>query len=513
MKLSNTSSLYGIRHNGCYHGDVFTSPEIVRYMLNIVGYTSNTDLRNIRILEPSCGEGEFIIEIARRLLMSAAIYHFDANIVFQRNVRAYDIDETKIEHCKNRLAELGIDSSKENFQTEDFLKCMADKADIIVGNPPYVRYENIPQDLRDYYRDNYSTFHYRCDLYVPFFEKTLSLLSEGGCHCFICSNRWQKNQYGKKLRQLIAKRYSVKMIIDLEQANAFQEKVIAYPSITLIKADKCSKDFDYAEIRKVEELSNIQFSKRDIPLGDDWTSVFSLISPSNKLKTIEQQGFKIGIGVATGADSVFISTNLPQEVESELLLPGIRANDLRGNQLNWHGEYLLNPYNSDGSLIDLKAYPLTNIYLNKHREKLATRHIVQKYPTKWYRTIDKIDSDLQKQPKILLPDMSSNTFIFVDEGSFYPLHNIYYITGQSLDHLCLLAALLMSDFVRRQLSAVSNKMNGGFSRWQSQHLRKLLIPDINLISKADTRKILSFYERRETNSINTIINRLFKEII
>ena len=81
---------------------------------------------------------------------------------------------------------------------------------------------------------------------------------------------------------------------------------------------------------------------------------------------------------------------------------------------------------------------------------------------------------LQKQAKILLPDMSGNSYIFVDDGEFYPLHNIYYITGDSNIKLYILAAILMSDFAKNQLAAITNKMNGGFLRWQSQYLKKIL---------------------------------------
>lgn len=508
MNLSKTTSLYGIRSNGGFHGDVFTSPWVVRYMLDKVGYNSNSDLRNIRILEPSCGEGEFVVEIAHRLLHSAAFYHFDANEAFQRNVRAYDIDRRKIERCRKRLTDINIFPSEENLQVADFLKHKADEADVVVGNPPYIRYENIPKDMRDYCRCNYSTFHYRCDLYVPFFEKTLSLLTKGGRHCFICSNRWLKNEYGKKLRKLIAQKYALKMIINLEQADVFQEEVLAYPSITVIKADKPAERIDYGEVCNVDGLTDLQISKRDMPIGDDWTNIFSSISTNDTFKTIEQQGFKIGIGAATGADAVFVSSDLPEKVESELILPSINARDLRGNQFNWHGEYLLNPYKSDGTLVNLANYPLANAYLEQHRERLTARHIARKSPAKWYKTIDRISPNLLTQPKILLPDMSGNTFVFVDDGLFYPLHNIYYITGRSSVQLRLLAAFLMSDFVRCQLSAVTNTMNGGFSRWQSQHLRKLRIPDLNNISAKDVQQILTFYEKREISSINMKIDKL-----
>ena len=65
--MSSNNSRYGFRRSGGQHGDVFTSSEVVSYMLDLVGYTSDRDLRNTSILEPSCGEGEFVIEIVRRL--------------------------------------------------------------------------------------------------------------------------------------------------------------------------------------------------------------------------------------------------------------------------------------------------------------------------------------------------------------------------------------------------------------------------------------------------------------
>ena len=105
--------------------------------------------------------------------------------------------------------------------------------------------------------------------------------------------------------------------------------------------------------------------------------------------------------------------------------------------------------------------------------------------------------------------MSGNTFVFVDDGEFYPLHNIYYITGSSSVQLRLLAAFLMSDAVRNQLAAVTNAMNGGFSRWQSQHLRKLRIPKLNEIAFADVQFLLAHYESKNVPMINKVVNKIY----
>lgn len=514
MNADKRLSPYGTRSGGGGHGDVYTSPLVVSYMLDLVGYVGEADLRDVHILEPSCGDGEFVVEIARRLMQSAARHHFDACHAFTRNVRAYDIDAAKVERCRARLGGMGINHPDECIMAADFLKCQASKSDIVVGNPPYVRYEHIPADMLAYCREHFGTFHYRSDLYVPFYEKSLSLLSPGGKHCFICSNRWLKNEYGRKLRQLVADHYAVRTIIDLGQADVFQEEVLAYPSITVIDAAAPSSTFDYAEVSDVHGLPHATMSRRTAPRGDDWTPAFLPLPSGGAFTTIEQQGFKIGIGVATGADSVFVSSRLPGVVESELLLPGICARDLRGDRLNWHGEYLLNPYNPDGSLVDLASYPLADAYLARHKERLAARHVARKSPSRWYRTIDRINPALLTSPKILLPDMSGNTFVFVDDGAFYPLHNIYYITGSSSVKLRLLAAFLMSGFVRRQLAAVTNAMNGGYPRWQSQHLRKLRLPDFATIPADDVQCLLASYERRDATVIDEIIdNRLCRQTV
>lgn len=506
---SNSPSIYGVRSNGGRHGDVFTSPVVVGFMLDKVNYISERNLNDVRILEPSCGEGEFLVEIARRLQLSALRYHFDANEAFNRNVRAFDIDGEKIGRCRERIAKLGIVLSEQCVQMADFLKAETEKVDIVVGNPPYIRYENIPREMVEFCRYTFSSFHYRCDLYVPFFQKTLASLRPGGLHCFICSNRWLKNEYGRKLRQIIAHRYALKTIVNLEQADAFQEEVSAYPAITVISTDKSDSSFEYAECDRVDGLHELSYSLRKMPKDDDWSSAFSADFDNPSFLTIEQQGFKIGIGAATGADAIFVSSDLPQMVESELIMPGVNARDLRGNRFQWQGEYLLNPYNSDGTLVDLAVYPRANAYLENHRERLSARHVARKSPSRWYKTIDRISPELLSQPKILLPDMSGNTFVFVDEGKFYPLHNIYYITGRSDVLLRLLATFLMSDYIRNQLAAVTNTMNGGFPRWQSQHLRKLRLPDLNTITAKDVQTLLSLYEQREIASINSTLKKYF----
>ena len=506
----SSNNLYGVRTNGGGHGDVPTAPEVVRYMLDLAGYTADKNLSDTIILEPSCGEGEFIVEIARRLLESARHFGFDAQDAFVKCVYGYDIVEEKIMRCQDRIKELGIDPTEAHICVVDFLSARVPEVDVVVGNPPYVRYENIPSQQLDYIKNTFPTFHYRSDLYIPFFEKTLRLLKPEGRHCFICANRWLKNEYGRKLRRLVARYFRLETIINLEYADAFQENVLAYPAITLISNNTPNPSFGYAEAERVAELENLNPTERNTPEDDDWSNAF-IQTDHSQLFTIEELGFKIGIGVATGADNIFISSELPGMVESELLLPALNAKDLRGDTMCWHQEYLLNPYTPSGELISLVRYPQAARYLESHRGRLADRHIARKNASKWYKTIDRINPQLKSEAKILLPDMSGNRYIFVDEGQFYPLHNLYYVTGHGVRKLKILSAILMSDIIRQQIRNITNNMNGGFPRWQSQYLRKLKVPDFMDMDETLEDKLIRSYDEMDFDAVNSQVCFLYEK--
>lgn len=511
--MSLTSEIYGVRHNGRSHGDVFTSPAMVRFMLDKSGYTPDKDLSKYTILEPSCGTGDFLLEIQSRIIASADRYAFDATEIMQSNVYACDIDGNKIATCIRELQTQMPEYSPINVRNEDFLCSIWDKKfDFVVGNPPYVRYENIQADKRELYKRKFNTFHYRCDLYVLFYEHSLALLKPGGTHCFICSNRWLKNEYGKKLRNLVASAYSLTMLVDAEGADVFDEDVLAYPAISVIRN---TPETSVVQMAKIDEVSalyrDIDYRSVASPTCGDWSVLFSDTDISS-LSSITGQGYTIGIGVATGADKIFISSKFDHAVEPELLLPLINAKDLTANRLEWGGGYLLNPYDSYGRLINIDDYPKAKSYLESHRDELSQRHIV-KNNRAWYSLIDKIKPGLRRLPKVLLPDISGNRVIFVDDGQFYPAHNIYYITGKSKQELEVLAAILMSSFVKTQISNISNKMNGGLPRWQSQSIRKLRIPVISDIDATIGDALLHAYHNRHFKQIDEIVERLVSETV
>lgn len=506
--------IYGIRSNGNKHGLVLTKPIVVETMLDRVLYTQDHDLRDIRVIEPSAGDGAFSIKIIERLYQSSLKFGFS----FQRalsNLSFFELDnEMGIllrERIKSTLDKYTAVAPDNLIRIEDFLLSKSDKCDLVIGNPPYVRHENIPSKKKEVYRRKFPTFRHRSDLYIGFYDKGLRLLNENGILSFICSNRWLKNQYGETLRRLIQLNYCLEEIIDLEGTSPFEEKVIAYPAITTIRNSKKQGKANYYLIDDITKLGNIHkdfglIRTLDTANSKNWFPyVWRGEIQEKSLTTIESQGFKIGIGVATGLDKVFIRNDFKSLVEQELLIPILTSRDLKNNELKWAGNYILNPFDGTGNLIDLAKHPKAKEYLESYREPLQKRYVAKKNSQHWYKTIDRINPSLTSQDKIILPDISGNTHLFIDKGNFYPHHNLYYITGRDPHKLEILASILVSDFVRNQLSNLGTTMNGGYPRWQSQNLKKLQIPMIEAMPKQTSDALIRAYHDKDYQTINTLV--------
>lgn len=506
--------IHGDRSNGKAHGVVNTKSSVVSKMLDLVNYKPNVNLSKIKILEPSAGTGAFAHEILTRLHTSSKIFKFSFAEALS-NIYLCELNKEIATELKNSiidyLSDLKIVEVKINYFICDFLQLeLQSKFDIIIGNPPYVRNENIPEVLRSKYQALFSTFSHRSDLYIPFYEKSLGLLKRNGILSFVCSNRWLKNQYGIKLRQLITRHFRIESIIDLEKADIFEESVLGYPAVTIISNKVGRSSSPYSEVFDLDSFLEFeQTNENSISLNLSTSNWFSYSFTGDYyekyLSKIEDQYFKIGIGVATGRDSIFIGKSFADQIEEELLIPLLTSKDVKGDEIEWKGNYLINPFDRLGNLIELEDFPLAYIYFEKNKEELSKRHVAKKDLTKFYKTIDKVHYHLIKKPKVILPDISGNRFINVDKGNYYPHHNLYFITGGTYDQLCLLASILMSDFTYQQLLHIGNKMKGGYPRWQSQNLRKLRIPLISAIPEKLKESLLKAYREKDIKTINSII--------
>ncbi|MCE1165882.1 MAG: Eco57I restriction-modification methylase domain-containing protein [Bacteroidetes bacterium] len=509
------------RKNGRNHGEVFTHNKIVEYLLNEVNYKSDINLSDVKILEPASGTGSFAIEIIKRLYESSLKFGFSFSEVFESNVRFIELNEENFlklaGQVKILFSTFGIEhdiSNSKSLIKGDYLTIQFENNfNCIVGNPPYIRHELIDENLKKLYKSHYETFKYRADLYVLFFERSLQLLNENGTLSFICSNRWLYNQYGQILREKVARQYNLKKILNMEKASPFDENVLAYPSITTITNNVSQGETLFYETKsKTVDLDSIEFSKVQSPKGGSWQNLFIDYNlEHSSLTSIEKQNFIIGIGVATGADKIFIREETDvTEIERSRLLPIVTSRDLKDSGIEWRNKYLLNPY-ENGVLCNLEDYPNLKRYFNHYKEILISRHTARKNNLKWYKTIDNIKHDLLSMPKLLLPDFSGMKKLLIDEGNFYPHHSLYYIIGENIPKLKILACILMSDFIKEQVSQIGIRMNDGLPRFQAQTLKKLRIPIIKKFDEIDRNSLIEAYDNSNYELVNNIMTKYFEQ--
>ena len=505
------------RKNGRNHGVVFTNSIVVNYILDEVNYVSTRNLNDIRILEPAAGNGSFALEIIKRLYQSSIIFNFSFKEALEKNVRLIELESKSCNHLifkinqflKSNSIDCQIDIDKVIINTDFITHYFYESFDCIVGNPPYIRHEKISEEAKRYFRKNFRTFKYRADIYILFYEKSLNLLSKNGLLSFICSNRWLYNQYGQLLRNEISKKFSLKKILNIENTSPFDESVIAYPCITTIENSlNNGKVLYYESSSRTINLSSITLREINSPKSSSWENIFLEYDINHPaLNGILEQEFEIGIGVATGADKIFIiSESQKHNIEQERLIPIVTTKDLTSDSISWRKHYLINPYEND-TLCHLDNYPKLKKYFEANKEILLKRHTAQTNKNKWYKTIDKIKPELTQKPKLLLPDIAGVKKLIIDEGNYYPHSNLYYITGKSIHSLKILASILMSDFIREQLSQIGIRMNGGFPRFQSQVLKKLRIPIIEHIEPNDKLLLIGSYDSLDLKTINQIINK------
>lgn len=485
-------------------GAVFTRREVVDFILDLVGYTAEAPLHDYRLLEPSCGHGDFLLPAVERLLHCAQrqklrpqdLHH----CIVATEVHPASLRETRTQ-LSALLAQHGIVGSHAEALLDhwliegDFLLVdIGGRFSHVVGNPPYVRPECIPLALMAEYRARYATIYDRADLYIPFFERGLSLLATDGKLGFICSDRWMKNRYGAPLRALIARDYHLACYVDMVDTPAFTSEVIAYPAITVIaKAAGIITRIAHRPEITAEALRKLArnltekqpaspcieaeaITRGSEPWVLDTSAHTTLVRRLEAdFPTLAEAGCVVGIGVATGADQVYIGDDKSLDVEAERKLPLLTTRDIADGTIKWQGKMLLNPFEDDGSLARLERYPRFAAYLATHKEAIGRRHVARNNPRAWYRTIDRVDHRLTTTPKLLIPDIKGEAQVVLDAGHYYPHHNLYYIISSDWP-LALLQTVLCAGIAKLFVSAYSVKMRGGHLRFQAQYLRRIRIP-------------------------------------
>ncbi|MFF3317588.1 Eco57I restriction-modification methylase domain-containing protein [Streptomyces sp. NPDC003035] len=518
------------------HGAVFTRRWVVELILDLCEYVADRDLTRIRAVEPAAGAGAFLTVMVERLLRSRKLHAgMQSWSDLAPCLRAWDLQENHVASCRLAVTETlqaagcpreeARELAEAWVQQGDFLLLEHEEksADLVVGNPPYIRIEDLSPKVLAAYRKACPTMAGRADIYIGFFEKAMTLLKPESKLGFICADRWMRNQYGRRLREKIATEgYAVDVSLIMHDVQAFDESVSAYPAITILRRGiqesavlgNASDEFGESAARRFAswaiDSEAVAWTDPTVTAarlphwhegGDSWPEGSpALIAWLEELAGAhppledEETATRISIGVASGADRVYVTTD-SEAAEPERMLRLSMASDIKSGKFVWGGRYLVNPWDTNG-LVDLADWPRLRGYLSRHGEQVRGRAIARKNEATWYRTIDRVSMSLTARPMLLLQDMKSHIHPVLAPAGYYPHHNLYYVTSDVWD-LEVLGGLLLSEAVERQVEAYCVKMRGGTMRFQAQYLRRVRVPQLSSLPEEVRDELRRSFQLRD----------------
>lgn len=292
--------------------------------------------------------------------------------------------------------------------------------DAIIGNPPYIRVQNMVHYSReeyDFYKSNYSPYVTAqadtLDKYYLFIEKALTLLNDGGMLGYIVPHKFMKIQAGAKLRALLADNANVKKILHFGTHQVFENRS-TYTCI-LILSKQGNTEF---EISFVQDWNQFLFNHDTKCLtypaayisGQPWSFL-----PQNVVTHLEEIAHScvplsslvdIFVGVQTSADQIYIihadhedenyifshdKQGREFQIEKGILRKSIYNTQLVSYESITANSYIIFPYkvvNGKPVLYSLAEmadnFPYALAYLNVFRDKLQQRNMPGRTAENWF---------------------------------------------------------------------------------------------------------------------------------
>ncbi len=400
-------------------------------------------------------------------------------------------------------------NSSADFFDPEWMFGLRDGFDIVIGNPPYIRQEEIKELKPLLQAQGYTCYTGTADLYVYFYERALQILRNGGALAFISSNKFFRSDYGQKLRGLLA-RQTLHRIIDFGDAPVFT--AIAYPTIIILSktppADPQVRVLNWRPGPPVEQFPEVfRTQSFQLPQHELRPDGWRLESPAvlRLLDKLRAAGTPLGEyvkgrlyrGILTGLNEAFVVDRATRDrliaehkSSAEVLKPFLRGRDVKRWRVEFAGQYLIriessenkqHPWSgkpqAEAEKVFAKTYPAIHARFENFRRDLIARDDQGKYfwelrsCTYWQEF---------EQPKILYPDIYEHQSFTWDEQGFFAANTCYFIPTREKWMTALLNSLAVEWFYSR----VSNKVRGGYMRAFSDYMIQIPIPSASRADQA-----------------------------
>ena len=491
-------------------------------------------LLQLTICDPACGSGAFlnqaldfliaehqyIDELKAKLFGDTFVLSDVETSILENNLFGVDLNEESVEiaklslwlrtaqpnrklndlsgniQCGNSLIDdVAIAGDKAFKWQQAFEKVFAKGGfDVIIGNPPYISFQNINNNIRDYLASKYRSSTEKYDLYVLFIEKSIEILKLNGVLSLILPNKFILSNYGIGVKDIILEN-KITEIVDFKDLQIF-DGATTYPCIiTLLKNKIKDSSFNYVLVdnNPIEISGSIYKINQNELNTDSW----QLGSNNDKLllNKILNLGLKIKDisnfitqGIRTGKLDVYfndITLNLIEinKLEKELIYPCFTGKNVKrySTSVSEENDLILYPY-SNKEPVEIDSFPNIKKYLESKSEVLKNRKDSGKvfYQTskKWFEFWDPKFITFDK-PKIVFPDISSENNFYLDEEGIPFLNTCYsiYLKDENLYKpvLSILNSKLFLFYVKKVFPSIS----GGYFRYKTSYIENFCIPKIS----------------------------------
>lgn len=412
------------------------------------------------------------------------------------------------------------------------------KFDLIIGNPPYVKTEDminlLSREEVEIYKEQYYTAYKQFDKYFLFIERAISLLNENGKLCYIVPNKFIKIGSGKNLRELISKNKYLKLLIDFNYQQLFEDKT-TYTCIILIDKTK-TENFEYNYIQNYEfwKLNNINENNIKIGINEINSDPWILSTDLAKMESLKKL-FSNSIplsqiatpfnGVQTSLNSLYvikgkevksIDDNYIEfekkkkiyKVERSLVKRYFQPmNQSEKNVKTFDplstDKYIIFPYDKNGNLIKLDGYEKFKEYITDFYDDIVPKQVSGKKKGRdvqnstednWYqygRT--QALTEFNNQEKLIVGVMSKEPMFMYDKNNLVIQSGGtagycgIKINDKSNYNLYFLQAYLSHPLMTNVMECIGSNFEGGFYSRGTQVLNRLPIIDINFSNPSETK--------------------------
>ncbi|MFP6085446.1 Eco57I restriction-modification methylase domain-containing protein [Helicobacter pylori] len=392
--------------------------------------------------------------------------------------------------------------------------------DCIIGNPPYIRQEQI-KDLKPLLQKQYQDFYNStADIYTYFFALAYHLLKEKGFSAFITSNKYARAKYGAKLREWLLKKTTIVSYMELNALKVFESAAVDTSIMNFIKQTPPKEsEFKYYEPTpndKDDLKSTPSLSMRQNALSTE-SFIFAnatLLDLRDKMESVgtplKDWGIQINYGIKTGANEAFIiptekreeilnacKTQEERECTEGLIKPILRGKDIKRYSYEWAHLWVINTHNGYTSAqkskippIDIAKYPATKAHLDSHWDTIATR--CDQGDTPYHLRNCAYLEDFEKE-KIVYGEIVQEPRFYLDNGEcelgyFYAEATSFILTGEHLRYLLGMLHSKLITFAFKTFYAGGGLGESGY-RYKKAFIERLPIPQITEKNQELARKI------------------------